>query len=174
VYRGASACLVRDIPFSAIYFPAYAACKDALVQRHDSCTVKASHTDIILAGTIAGVPAALLTAPADVVKCRLQSIVRPGEASYAGILDCASKVYQQEGITAFFQGAFMRVLRIAPQFGLSLLVYENLVNFIGFERASCPPTNLPIDPRDYLDAFPHGPSKRVGLFEQWFHSPGSR
>ena len=27
LYRGASACLLRDIPFSGIYFPAYAAAK---------------------------------------------------------------------------------------------------------------------------------------------------
>lgn len=32
LYRGASACLLRDIPFSAIYFPAYAHLKKDLFQ----------------------------------------------------------------------------------------------------------------------------------------------
>jgi solute carrier family 25 (mitochondrial aspartate/glutamate transporter), member 12/13 len=164
VYRGASACLLRDIPFSAIYFPAYMACKDALVA--NTYDGKLSPSEVLLAGTIAGIPAALLTSPADVVKCRLQSTARPGEASYAGIQDCAMKIYLQEGINAFFRGSLMRVLRIAPQFGLSLMLYEGLVSNVGFEKARHPPTNLPIDPKDYFVAFPRR-YNNAGLFRGW-------
>jgi len=32
LYRGASACLLRDIPFSAIYFPAYGHLKSDVFQ----------------------------------------------------------------------------------------------------------------------------------------------
>ena len=164
VYRGASACLLRDIPFSAIYFPTYMACKDALVAT--TYNGKPTPSEILLAGTMAGIPAALLTTPADVVKCRLQSIARPGEATYGGIQDCATKIYQQEGIQAFFRGTTMRVLRIAPQFGLSLTVYESLVSALGFEKAKYPPTNLPVDPQDYRVAFPRE-SSSGGFIQRW-------
>ena len=36
-------------------------------------------------------------------------------------IDCAKKIYQQEGFQAFFKGATMRVLRSSPQFGITLL-----------------------------------------------------
>ena len=168
VYRGASACLLRDVPFSAIYFPTYSACKEILVELNSS-TGKASPSDLLLAGTIAGVPAALITTPADVVKSRLQSIARPGETSYAGIRDCATKMYRQEGIAAFFQGSSMRVLRLAPQFGISLLVYESLAQLLGFERASRPPTIVPVDPLDYSTAFPERAPQGSRYFDSWLH-----
>jgi solute carrier family 25 (mitochondrial aspartate/glutamate transporter), member 12/13 len=155
VYRGASACLLRDIPFSAIYFPSYAWCKQILAERHEM-PEHVTPIDLFLAGTAASFPAALLTAPADVyvlkqsflnvdhskltlllhvccsrsfrVKTRLQTLVRPGEVSYAGMRDCLAKIYQQEGVYGFFQpgATAARVLRIAPQFGFSLLAYEYL------------------------------------------------
>ena len=46
---------MRDVPFSAIYFPAYAACKDYLVNLEGSGGMTASN--LLLAGSIAGVPA---------------------------------------------------------------------------------------------------------------------
>jgi solute carrier family 25 (mitochondrial aspartate/glutamate transporter), member 12/13 len=174
VYRGASACLIRDVPFSAIFFPSYVACKEILVQHNANFTGKATAADIFYAGTIAGIPASLLTTPADVVKCRLQSITRPGETSYSGIRDCVTKMYQNEGIFSFFQGSLMRVLRIAPQFGLSLLLYENLTNLAGLDKARRPPSNLPIDPDDYLNAFPRHPSSEPGLLEKWVRTTFSR
>ena len=174
VYRGASACLIRDVPFSAIFFPSYVACKDVLVQHNANFTGTATAADIFYAGTIAGIPASLLTTPADVVKCRLQSIARPGETSYTGIRDCVTKMYQNEGIFAFFQGSSMRVLRIAPQFGLSLLLYENLTNLTGLEKVRRPPSNLPIDPGDYQNAFPSLQRTEPGFLEKWYHSAFSR
>jgi solute carrier family 25 aspartate/glutamate transporter 12/13 len=152
VYRGASACLLRDIPFSAIYFPAYTACKEFLVEQK-GVTARATPADLLLAGTLAAVPAALLTTPADVIKTRLQVVNRPGETTYTGISDCFRKIYSSEGLAGLFRGSTVRVLRIAPQFGISLLAYEQLSQWTGLP-ANHPPTNAPVDPNDYHTAFP--------------------
>jgi solute carrier family 25 aspartate/glutamate transporter 12/13 len=154
LYRGAAACLLRDIPFGAIYFPAYAVCKDYLVNQ-EGASGSASASNILLAGTMAGIPASFLTTPADMVKTRLQVVPRPGEAMYSGIGDCIKTIYNTEGPTAFFKGSLFRVCRIAPQFGISLLGYEMLSELVGFKGAyATPPTNAPVDPRDYRTAFP--------------------
>jgi solute carrier family 25 aspartate/glutamate transporter 12/13 len=116
----------------------------------------ATATDLLLAGALAGVPAAFLTTPADVIKTRLQVASREGEMTYSGITDCASKILKYEGITAFFKGSGMRVLRSSPQFGITLLAYEILAEYMpsGKGKYTTPPTNAPIDPRDFRLAFP--------------------
>ncbi len=150
LYKGAAACLMRDIPFGAIYFPAYAACMNYFVNREGSVGASSSH--ILLSGTLAAVPASLLTNPMDLVKTRIQVASRPGEEVYTGIGDCIRKIHQTEGPAAFFKGSFPRVARIAPQFGLSLFAYEKVSQLIGF-RGIAPPTNAPVNPRDYRTAF---------------------
>lgn len=42
--------------------------------------------------------------PADVIKTRLQVEARKGQQTYTGIIDCAQKVYAQEGFSAFWKG----------------------------------------------------------------------
>lgn len=54
LYKGAAACLLRDIPFSAIYFPAYSASKEYLVNREGSGGATA--INLLVAGAAAGVP----------------------------------------------------------------------------------------------------------------------
>ena len=82
---------------------------------------------------------------------------RPWEQAYSGIGDCVKKIYQNEGLPAFWKGSFFRVCRIAPQFGISLLAYEKLSGILGFKgQHATPPTNAPVDPRDYRTAFPTG------------------
>ena len=157
VYRGASACLLRDIPFSAIYFPTYALFKDLLIdERHSSglAEQRITPTDIVVAGTMAAMPAVLLTNPADVIKTRLQSLPRPGEMAYTGINDCARRIYHHEGWQAFSRGSLARMLRIAPQFGISLLSYEQFKLWYGLDHNQPrPPTNAPVNPADYNYAF---------------------
>jgi hypothetical protein len=97
--------------------------------------------------------AAALTTPADVIKTRLQVVTRDGELAYSGISDCATKILKHEGPSAFFKGSGMRVFRSSPQFGITLLAYEKLASFFALSAES-PPTNAPIDPRDYRTAFP--------------------
>lgn len=171
LYRGAAACLMRDIPFGAIFFPTYALCKDYLTKMsHQNNThiditnnkttgndpiasffaTTSSSTNILLAGTMAGIPASFLTTPFDVIKTRIQVTPRPGEVTYSGISDCIKSMYVNEGPTAFFKGSLFRVCRIAPQFGISLLGYELLSEFIGFRGPhTISPTNAPVQFGDY-------------------------
>jgi solute carrier family 25 aspartate/glutamate transporter 12/13 len=59
---------LRDIPFSAIYFPAYAHLKPMFADENGY-----NHPwSLLVAGAIAGMPAASLVTPADVIKTRLQ------------------------------------------------------------------------------------------------------
>lgn len=125
LYKGAKACFLRDVPFSAIYFPAYAHSKAALSDENGYN----SPMSLLLAGAIAGVPAASLVTPADVIKTRLQVVARQGQTSYTGVFDAARKIWAEEGGRAFWKGAGARVFRSSPQFGVTLVTYELLQRF---------------------------------------------
>ncbi|KAE9962508.1 hypothetical protein BLS_000246 [Venturia inaequalis] len=126
LYKGASACLMRDIPFSAIYFPSYNHLKRDLFG--ESPTKKLGVVQMLLAGAIAGMPAAYLTTPCDVIKTRLQVEAKQGQQAYTGLRHAAKTIYAQEGFKAFFKGGPARILRSSPQFGFTLAGYEVLQN----------------------------------------------
>jgi solute carrier family 25 aspartate/glutamate transporter 12/13 len=124
LYKGASACLLRDVPFSGIYFPTYNHLKRDLFG--EGPNKKLGILQLLTAGAIAGMPAAYLTTPCDVIKTRLQVEARKGETKYTSLRHCARTVYQEEGLRAFFKGGPARVLRSSPQFGFTLAAYEFL------------------------------------------------
>uniref|UniRef100_A0A3B4EQJ3 EF-hand domain-containing protein n=1 Tax=Pygocentrus nattereri TaxID=42514 RepID=A0A3B4EQJ3_PYGNA len=116
LYKGAKACFLRDIPFSAIYFPCYAHVKAGLADEEG----RVGPGRLLLAGAVAGMPAASLVTPADVIKTRLQVAARAGQTTYNGLIDCFWKILQEEGPRAFWKGAGARVFRSSPQFGVTL------------------------------------------------------
>ena len=81
---------------------------------------------LLVSGAIAGMPAASLVTPADVIKTRLQVVAREGQTSYNGLLDATRKIYAEEGFRAFWKGAIARMCRSSPQFGVTLVTYELL------------------------------------------------
>jgi solute carrier family 25 aspartate/glutamate transporter 12/13 len=83
---------------------------------------------LLTAGAIAGMPAAYLTTPCDVIKTRLQVEARKGETKYTSLRHCAKTVFKEEGFRAFFKGGPARILRSSPQFGFTLAAYEVLQN----------------------------------------------
>lgn len=122
LYKGSRACFLRDIPFSAIYFPTYAHCKLKFAD-------EMGHNgpgSLLVSAMIAGVPAAYLVTPADVIKTRLQVAARQGQTTYSGVMDAFRKIWKEEGGKAFWKGGPARVFRSAPQFGFTLLTYEIL------------------------------------------------
>lgn len=78
LYKGAGACLLRDAPFSLIYFTSYAHLKKDLFGEGKNGK-QLSNLETLLAAGMGGMPAAYLTTPADVVKTRLQTEARAGQ-----------------------------------------------------------------------------------------------
>ncbi|KAG0080145.1 mitochondrial aspartate-glutamate transporter agc1 [Podila epicladia] len=134
LYKGASACLLRDIPFSAIYFPVYAHLKKDVFKEGPEHRLTIG--ELLMAGAIAGMPAAYFTTPADVIKTRLQVEAKKGQSTYSGITDAARKIYREEGFRAFFKGGPARIFRSSPQFGTTLMVYEMLQRAFPFGGAT--------------------------------------
>lgn len=163
LYKGASACLLRDVPFSAIYFPTYSHLKRDFFG--ETQTHKLSILQLLTAGAIAGMPAAYLTTPCDVIKTRLQVEARKGEASYTGLRHAARTIWQEEGFRAFFKGGPARIFRSSPQFGFTLAAYEVLQNVLpmpGGKKAELPKiTSGPSEATATQDTTPFGRSRNA-------------
>jgi solute carrier family 25 aspartate/glutamate transporter 12/13 len=125
------------VPFSAIYFPTYSHLKSDFFG--ETQTKRLGVLQLLTAGAIAGMPAAYLTTPCDVIKTRLQVEARKGETGYRSLRHCAQTILKEEGFAAFFKGGPARILRSSPQFGFTLAAYEVLQKMLpmpGSEEAA--------------------------------------
>lgn len=160
LYKGASACLARDVPFSAIYFPTYNHLKRDVF--HESPTKKLGILQLLSAGAIAGMPAAYLTTPFDVIKTRLQVEARKGETSYTGLTHAAKTILKEEGATAFFKGGPARIMRSSPQFGFTLAAYEFLQRSVPYPGNKPSGVNEALSTlREKFDSTPLGRSRNA-------------
>ncbi|CAI5744747.1 unnamed protein product [Peronospora destructor] len=136
LYRGYSACLARDVMFASTYFTLYDMAKTKLGV-HDGTSLGWS----MLAASTAGIPAAFLSTPLDLLKTRMQS----RDATVKGFMNTYRQVTAQGGFRTLFSGWGPRVSRIAPQFGIVLVSFDWLSHRFN------PVTDLP-EPAD-ADAF---------------------
>jgi len=125
LYQGVGVCLARDVPFSAIYFPAFAHLKEAWIPAGEEPLLR-----LLLAGAIAAIPAAYLVTPADVIKTRLQVKAEDGQDVYKGPFDCYQQIVEKEGWQALFKGGVQRVARSSPQFAVTLTVFDILNDWV--------------------------------------------
>ncbi len=116
LYKGASACLLRDVPFSFVFFPMYSNMKKMLADKEGNN----SFLSILSAGAIAGACAAGFTTPVDVAKTRLQV---PG-AVKKNPLVLIKEIAAKEGTGALFKGVIPRMTLVGSLFSISLLAFE--------------------------------------------------
>ncbi|KAK7892101.1 hypothetical protein WMY93_024064 [Mugilogobius chulae] len=107
LYKGLGATLLRDVPFSIIYFPLFANLNNLGKRGAEG---PAPFYVSFISGCVAGSTAAVAVNPVD-------------EDTYTGVGDCISKIMRNEGPTAFLKGAYCRALVIAPLFGIAQVVY---------------------------------------------------
>eukprot|EP00698_Gefionella_okellyi_P003869 TRINITY_DN13588_c0_g1_i1.p1 TRINITY_DN13588_c0_g1~~TRINITY_DN13588_c0_g1_i1.p1 ORF type:complete len:351 (-),score=75.15 TRINITY_DN13588_c0_g1_i1:60-1058(-) len=118
LYKGSVSTLIRDIPFSAVFFPLHARGKKFF----DPINSSPSLDKVFLSGSFAGFVAATITTPFDVVKTRVQAPNSP----YKGVVDAFTRTVKEDGSRALWRGVVPRMLIISPLFGITLLVYESL------------------------------------------------
>ncbi|XP_034027491.1 mitochondrial glutamate carrier 1-like [Thalassophryne amazonica] len=140
LYKGLGATLMRDVPFSVVYFPLFAHLHQ--LGRHSSGDPNVPFYWSFLSGCVAGSLGAVAVTPCDVVKTRLQSLkTGANEETYTGVMDCIRNILRKEGPGAFLKGASCRALVIAPLFGIVQVMYfvgvgEFIVGFTPYNICS--------------------------------------
>ena len=93
-------------------------------------------------GSIASATTVCIMIPMDTIKTRLvtqtSSKIAP-ELAYKGIIDCAVRVYREEGLRTFYRGLPPRLVSVVPMIGIQFGVYE-FAKRIMLERRQPPPS----------------------------------
>ena len=118
VYKGTMSTLLRDVPFSFMFFPLYANIVNALKDENGDASLLSQ----LFAGSLAGGFASGMVTPFDVIKTRLQ--MEGGITKYKNIMGALKTILKEEGSVALRQGMVPRMCVVSPLFGITLVAYE--------------------------------------------------
>lgn len=77
-------------------------------------------------GAFAGACSVYGNTPIDVVKTRLQGL---DAHKYKGTVDCAVKIFKNEGVRAFYKGTVPRLSRVCADVAITFMIYDNFMEF---------------------------------------------
>ncbi|NXN83256.1 S2540 protein, partial [Bombycilla garrulus] len=128
LWRGWSSTILRDVPFSAMYWYNYEHFKKMLCKEvgANEPTFFVSFTSGAASGSIA----AVITQPFDVVKTHRQTHLWESEILKSKLLDTKStwaimrKIVARKGITGLFAGITPRLFKVAPACAIMISTYE--------------------------------------------------
>ena len=139
LWRGLSATLWRDVPFSCLYWAGY----ESLKRRARGSDGEVAPTASFACGALSGAVAAFTTTPFDVLKTRRQvakmASERGGGAAGAGAAGVGAAgatdvsrstmrlivdIARAEGVGALFAGVVPRVAKVAPSCAIMISTYE--------------------------------------------------
>lgn len=115
IYQGTAATLLRDIPFSALYFASYARFKSMLTKPDGELPFHR----VLIAALVAGAFASGVTTPPDVIKTRLQT---DSTGRYRGIVDCLRIIVREDGHRALWKGLGPRSTSFLDRLVVFLLI----------------------------------------------------
>jgi len=124
LWKGWFPTVLRDVPFSSIYWSTYETCKT--LKGVEEPSVEFS----FMAGALSGSVAAFFTVPFDVVKTHQQIeigekvIYNDKPAKPIGTFESMHKIYQSHGIRGLFSGLTPRLLRVAPACAIMISSFE--------------------------------------------------
>ena len=118
LWKGVSASLMRDVPFSAIYWPCYEYLRPS----------EYNFSQICVAGAVAGSVASAATNPMDVIKTRIQ--IQLGENGVKmSNSQVVQEIIQSHGIKGLWAGLTPRLLKVAPACAIMISSYEYCKRF---------------------------------------------
>lgn len=120
--------LWRDVPYTALQFSLFSACKD----RWKAYFAKKQLTDAEATGLgmFVGGVAASVTNPFDVIRTRFMTQGTGSQKKYHTTIQCVQRIIAEEGIQTFWRGLSARIVWVAPGSGITLAVYERTSRFL--------------------------------------------
>lgn len=125
LWKGLFPTILRDVPFSAIYWTSYETCK------RTSGVTDPTFGFSFVSGAISGSIAALVTVPFDVVKTHQQ--IEFGEkvlysdkpaVKAPGTFETLAKIFKSSGIKGLFVGIVPRLIKVAPACAIMISSFE--------------------------------------------------
>jgi len=110
IYRGLQYTMLRDVPFTGVFFPIY-------YYLNKQLHIKTEFIKNIISGLGAGISATVIATPADVIKTRFQL---SDKITIKKIINDISK----QGYKTLFKGIFPRIICISSLYSLTMASFE--------------------------------------------------
>ncbi|KAH8586682.1 mitochondrial carrier domain-containing protein [Bisporella sp. PMI_857] len=121
LWRGAVPILSKQATNSAVRFTSYGVMQEQVAKRWPTSEGRVATTLAI--GALSGVVTVYASMPFDTVKTRMQM----AGGSHHGMLNCAAKILQTDGIRGFWKGTSPRLVRLTLSSGITFMVYDQVV-----------------------------------------------
>ncbi|KAI3912535.1 hypothetical protein MKW98_020997 [Papaver atlanticum] len=130
-WKGNLVTIVHRLPYSSISFYAYERYKNSLqsipgLERHRE-NVTSDLFVRLVGGGLAGITAASITYPLDLVRTRLAAQIH--EVYYRGISHTLRTICKEEGCFGLYKGLGATLLGVGPSIAISFAVYETLRSY---------------------------------------------
>ncbi|XP_029939926.1 mitochondrial coenzyme A transporter SLC25A42 [Salarias fasciatus] len=123
LWRGNSATMVRVMPYAAIQFCSHEQYKRLLGSYYGFQGKALPPFPRLLAGSLAGTTAAMLTYPLDMVRARMAVTAKE---MYSNIMHVFVRISQEEGVKTLYRGFTPTILGVIPYAGITFFTYETL------------------------------------------------
>ncbi|KAI1293660.1 Mitochondrial glycine transporter [Halotydeus destructor] len=127
LFSGITPTLLRDAPYSGIYFMFYSQLKGLIPETSTTSNSSSKPFSTFLCGLAAGLLASLSTHPFDVVKTKMQLERR----TYKNFVTAVMLIHSQKGFEGFLVGLAPRMIRRSLMSALAWTVYESLMKNVG-------------------------------------------
>jgi len=132
LWSGYTATLLRDVPFSALYWPLYE--QTRLLFGYDSFFVN------FVSGAVAGSVASTVTLPFDVIKTTKQ--IEIGERDIMQVQKGVTRsnkqivrdILKEQGVRGLYSGLTPRILKVAPACAIMISSYEYFKKFFSQQK----------------------------------------
>ncbi|XP_032745299.1 mitochondrial glycine transporter-like [Rattus rattus] len=131
LFRGLTATLLRDAPFSALYLMLYSQTRATVLHGTDQLDAALMPLVNVSSGIYAGILVSLVTQPADVIKTHMQR--SPVKCQCIGRV--ATLILNTHGLRGFFHGSVPGALRKTLMAAVAWTVYEEMVARMGLKSS---------------------------------------
>lgn len=127
LWMGLGPTLLRDVPFSALYWFGYESFRSMIQKIHGKTRI--NFWENFFAGAASGAIAGVITLPFDVIKTHRQIelgnlMSSAGKNQTSSTFRLIQGLYRQQGITSLFTGIVPRVIKVAPACAIMISSYE--------------------------------------------------